>query len=152
MKLHANHRTCPSSRRLICGGCSSRDGRSRRRPRPPVAASATASKWLGRYREGDRELLDRSSRPRRSPSRLPSERVRAIEALRRLRMTAAEIAEMLRAAALDRVAVAEADRARQALAARAARAAQPLRAPPPGRARARRHQAAGPDPRRAATA
>ena len=44
---------------------------------------------------GDRELLDRSSRPRRSPSRLPQQRVQAIEALRRLRMTAAEIAEVL---------------------------------------------------------
>jgi len=40
-------------------------------------------------------LLDRSSRPRRSPSRLPQRRVQAIESLRRLRMTAAEIAEIL---------------------------------------------------------
>jgi transposase len=55
----------------------------------------TASKWLKRYREGERQLLDRSSRPRRSPNRLSSERVRVIEALRRLRMTAAEIAEIL---------------------------------------------------------
>jgi len=55
----------------------------------------TASKWLGRYREGDRELLDHSSRPKRSPSRLSEERVRVIAALRRLRMTAAEIAEIL---------------------------------------------------------
>ncbi len=57
-------------------------------------------------------------------------------------MTAAEIAELLGAAALDGLALAQADRARQALAARAARAAQPLRAPPSRRARARRHQAA----------
>jgi hypothetical protein len=56
----------------------------------------TASKWLCRYREGDVELRDRSSRPRRSPARLPDERVRVIEALRRLRMTAVEIAEILR--------------------------------------------------------
>jgi transposase InsO family protein len=55
----------------------------------------TAAKWLKRFREGDRELLDRSSRPRRSPQRLSAERVRVIEALRRLRMTAAEIAEIL---------------------------------------------------------
>ncbi len=55
----------------------------------------TAGKWLRRYREGDRELLDRSSRPRRSPNRLSLERVHVIEALRRLRMTAAEIAEIL---------------------------------------------------------
>jgi transposase InsO family protein len=50
---------------------------------------------LSAYRAGDRELLDRSSRPHRSPGRLPQQRVRAIEALRRLRMTAAEIAEVL---------------------------------------------------------
>jgi transposase InsO family protein len=55
----------------------------------------TAAKWVARFREGDRVLLDRSSRPRHSPSQLPQERVRAIESLRRLRMTAAEIAEIL---------------------------------------------------------
>jgi transposase InsO family protein len=55
----------------------------------------TAAKWLKRYRDGDHILLDRSSRPRHSPYRLPAERVRAIEALRHLRMTAAEIAEIL---------------------------------------------------------
>jgi len=55
----------------------------------------TAAKWVRRFREGDRLLLDRSSRPRRRPSRLPQRRVQAIESLRRLRMTAAEIAEIL---------------------------------------------------------
>jgi transposase InsO family protein len=55
----------------------------------------TAAKWLNRYRQGDRELLDGSSRPGHSPSRLPQPRVEAIERLRRLRMTAAEIAEVL---------------------------------------------------------
>ena len=40
-------------------------------------------------------LLDRSSAPRARPTQLPAERVRAIEALRRLRMSAAEIAEAL---------------------------------------------------------
>src|SRR5207248_787445 len=55
----------------------------------------TAAKWVRRFRAGDRELLDRSSRPHRSPARLPSQQVEAIEALRRLWMTAAEIAEVL---------------------------------------------------------
>jgi len=55
----------------------------------------TAAKWVSRYRGGDRELLDRSSRPLRSPMRLPQQRVEAIERLRRVRMTAAEIAEVL---------------------------------------------------------
>jgi transposase InsO family protein len=53
----------------------------------------TAAKWLARFRAGDRALEDRSSRPHSSPTRLPERLVRAIEALRRLRMTAAEIAE-----------------------------------------------------------
>jgi transposase len=56
----------------------------------------TAAKWRARYRaEGERGLLDRSSAPRRIPHRTPPERVRSIARLRRLRMTAAEIAEAL---------------------------------------------------------
>lgn len=56
----------------------------------------TAAKWLARWRsEGEAGLLDRSSAPRRRPTQLPADRVKAIEALRRLRMTAAEIAEVL---------------------------------------------------------
>jgi hypothetical protein len=54
-----------------------------------------ARKWVNRYRGGDRVLLDRSSAPRRVANRTPAERVAAIVRLRRLRMTAAEIAETL---------------------------------------------------------
>jgi transposase InsO family protein len=55
-----------------------------------------ARKWVGRYRlEGSAGLLDRSSRPRRVANRTPDERVRLIVAMRRLRFTAAEIAELL---------------------------------------------------------
>jgi transposase InsO family protein len=53
-------------------------------------------KWVGRYRlEGESGLLDRSSAPRRVANRTPAERVEVIVALRRLRFTAAEIAETL---------------------------------------------------------
>jgi transposase InsO family protein len=56
----------------------------------------SAPKWLGRWHaEGEAGLADRSSAPKRVPSRLPADRLGAIEALRRLRMTAAEIAEVL---------------------------------------------------------
>jgi transposase InsO family protein len=58
-------------------------------------SARTVAKWVGRYRAGDHLLLDRSSCPRRSPRRLAQPRVEAIERLRRLRMTAAEIAEVL---------------------------------------------------------
>src|SRR6478672_12774468 len=54
-----------------------------------------ARKWVGRYRAGDRLLLDRSSAPRRVANRTDPERVAVIVKLRGLRMTAAEIAETL---------------------------------------------------------
>jgi len=54
-----------------------------------------ARKWVGRYRSGDLELRDRSSAPRRVANRTPADRVAVIVLLRRLRMTAAEIAETL---------------------------------------------------------
>jgi transposase InsO family protein len=55
-----------------------------------------ARKWVGRYRlEGELGLHDRSSAPRRVANRTAPERVDAIAKLRRLRFTAAEIAETL---------------------------------------------------------
>ena len=56
----------------------------------------TARKWANRYRvEGEAGLLDRSSAPRRQPAATAPERVEAIAALRRVRMTGVEIAEVL---------------------------------------------------------
>jgi transposase len=55
-----------------------------------------ARKWVARYRaDGELGLLDRSSAPTRVANRTAPERVKVIIALRRLRFTAAEIAEML---------------------------------------------------------
>jgi transposase InsO family protein len=55
-----------------------------------------ARKWVGRYRlEGLAGLADRSSAPLRVANRTAPERVEAIVKLRRLRFTAAEIAETL---------------------------------------------------------
>src|ERR687892_2384435 len=55
-----------------------------------------ARKWAGRYRcEGERGLLDRSSAPARVANRTAEDRVQVIVKLRRLRFTAAEIAELL---------------------------------------------------------
>ncbi len=94
MKLHANHRTCPSSRRLIC--CAGAGGGMDARQAAEAAGCSerTASKWLRRYREGDAGCCDRSSRPRRSPAGSQTSGC-GDRALRRLRMTAAEIAEIL---------------------------------------------------------
>jgi transposase len=94
MKLHANARTCPKSRqvmvrRFLAG-----------RPREILAAefavsTRTVSKWVARYRaEGELGLLDRSSAPRRV-QRTDPDRVEAIAALRRLRFSGPEIAELL---------------------------------------------------------
>jgi transposase InsO family protein len=95
MKLHANARTCPNSRRLIV----ERIGAGWSLAEAAEAAGVsdrTAAKWLARWRaEGDAGLVDRSSAPQRVPGRTPALRVEAIVALRRLRMTAAEIAELL---------------------------------------------------------
>jgi transposase len=56
----------------------------------------TVSKWVGRYHaEGKAGLQDRSSAPHTVANRTPEARVEAIAALRRLRMTGPEIAELL---------------------------------------------------------
>jgi transposase InsO family protein len=95
MKLHANARTCPKSRRLLVDRLEG-DWSLRSAAEAAGVSERTAAKWLGRWREeGEPGLEDRSSAPRRVPSRLPDDRLEAIEALRRLRMTAAEIAEVL---------------------------------------------------------
>jgi len=55
-----------------------------------------ARKWVRRYEAaGEAGLVDRSSAPLRVANRTPGERVAVVVALRRLRMTAAEIAETL---------------------------------------------------------
>jgi transposase InsO family protein len=93
MKLHGNARLSPKgrlllARRVLEGGWSL----------AAAAAAAgvserTAGKWVARYRaEGQAGLVDRSSAPRRVPGRTDEARVELIAALRRLRMTGAEIA------------------------------------------------------------
>jgi transposase InsO family protein len=95
MKLHANARTCPRSRRLLVDRLEGEWSLTEAAEAAGVS-ERTAAKWLARWRaEGEEGLLDRSSAPRRRPAQLDADRVRAIEALRRLRMTAAEIAEVL---------------------------------------------------------
>jgi transposase InsO family protein len=96
MNLHGNARTCPRSRRLIVQRVSVEGWTVAAAAQAAGVSARTAAKWLARYRsEGEAGLLDRSSAPRSIPHRTPVERVRAIELLRRLRMTAAEIAETL---------------------------------------------------------
>jgi transposase InsO family protein len=97
MEVHARAPLSPIGRgrvvdRVMCEGWS-------------VAAAAEAAgvtertvyRWLARWRgQGAAGLVDRRSVPGHIPRKTPAERVGAICALRRLRMTAAEIAECLR--------------------------------------------------------
>jgi transposase InsO family protein len=56
----------------------------------------TCSKWVARYRAGSESgLLDRSSAPARVANRTDERRIEAIAALRRLRMSGPEIADVL---------------------------------------------------------
>jgi len=96
MEIHRNAKTCPNSRKLLVQRIESRTWSLAVAAEAVGVSERTAYRWLKRWRdEGDRGLLDRSSRPHRSPTQLPPQKVDAIEKLRRLWMTAAQIAEML---------------------------------------------------------
>ena len=95
MNIHSLARTTPSSRGLIA---------ARRNEGFTEAVVAeqlgidrkTVRKWTRRKRdEGDAGLKDRSSRPLSSPTALPPLWRAAVEALRRLRFTQAQIAKVL---------------------------------------------------------
>src|SRR3989475_3759766 len=96
MKLHANARTCPHSRRLAVERVT-REGWTIAAAAEAAGVSVrTVSKWLRRFREeGEPGLLDRCSAPASVPLRTGEGRVAVIASLRRLRMTGAEIAETL---------------------------------------------------------
>jgi transposase InsO family protein len=59
-------------------------------------SARTCSKWVARYREASEAgLLDRSSAPELVANRTPDRRIEAIAALRRLRFSGPEIADLL---------------------------------------------------------
>lgn len=94
MNIHSLARTTPASRALIA---------ARRDEGIAEAVVAkqlgidrkTVRKWTKRKRDGA-DLFDRSSRPLNSPTALPPEWRAVIEALRRVRFTQAQIADVLR--------------------------------------------------------
>ena len=96
MKLHGNARTCPHSRALVIGRIERKGWTLSAAAEAAGVSVRTVSKWRRRYRdEGEQGLLDRSSAPHRIPQRTSEERVEAIAALRRERLTGWEIAERL---------------------------------------------------------
>jgi transposase InsO family protein len=96
MKLHANAVLGPKGRetmvrRVIDAGWSVTQAAD-----AAGVSDQTCRKWLGRFVvEGPAGLIDRSSVPRTVPSRTSEDRVQVIAALRRLRFTGAQIAEVL---------------------------------------------------------
>jgi transposase InsO family protein len=94
MNLHANAKTCPNSRKLLAKRVIQQGWSHAQAAEAAGVSTRTAAKWVGRYRRGE-PMADRSSAPRRIPARTPAQTIDVIERLRRLRMTAAEIAEVL---------------------------------------------------------
>jgi transposase InsO family protein len=96
MKLHANAPLGPKGRAVMVRRVVE-DGVSLTEAAEAAGVSErTVGKWVRRWRaEGDSGLLDRSSAPDLVHNATPEDRVQAIAALRRLRLTGPEIAEVL---------------------------------------------------------
>ena len=95
MRLHANARLGPRGRAVmverVTAGWSTKEA-----ARSAGVSAQTCRKWVARYRaEGAGGLQDRPSVAHRIPARTAPGRVEAICALRRLRFTGAQIAEIL---------------------------------------------------------
>jgi len=96
MNLHANAALSLKGRRRMVAMVIE-EGRSLAAAAAAAGASErTCSKWVARYRvEGDAGLLDRSSAPRQVANRTDQGTIELICALRRLRFTAPELADLL---------------------------------------------------------
>ena len=96
MKLHGNAALSWSGRRRLAQRVVVEGWTLTAAAEAAAVSVRCARKWVGRYRlDGELGLRDRSSAPRRVANRTAAERVEAIAKLRRLRFTAAEIAETL---------------------------------------------------------
>jgi transposase InsO family protein len=96
MKIHANAPLGPKGRATMVRRVLEQGVALTEAAEAAGVSTRTAGKWVGRYRsEGEAGLLDRSSAPHRVHNATPPERIEAIAALRRLRLTGPEIAELL---------------------------------------------------------
>jgi transposase InsO family protein len=96
MKLHGNAALSWSGRRRLVERVLVEGWTLTAAAAAAAVSVRCARKWVRRYQlEGELGLRDRSSAPRRVANRTTAERVEAICKLRRLRFTAAEIAETL---------------------------------------------------------
>jgi transposase InsO family protein len=96
MKLHGNARLSVKGRELLVDRVLVAGWSLIAAAEAAGISERTARKWLARYRaEGEEGLLDRSSAPLVVANRTDERRVEAIAALRRVRLTGAEIAQAL---------------------------------------------------------
>jgi transposase InsO family protein len=96
MNLHANAALTLNNRRRLARRVCEQGWRLADAASAAEATTRTAQKWSARYRsEGEAGLLDRSSAAKRVWNRTPADRVAAIVALRRLRFSGPEIADLL---------------------------------------------------------
>jgi transposase InsO family protein len=96
MKLHGNARLSVKGRELLIERVEVAGWSLIPAAEAAGISDRTARKWLARYRaDGLPGLVDRSSAPTVVANRTDERRIEAIAALRRLRFTAAEIAELL---------------------------------------------------------
>jgi transposase len=96
MNLHANAALSLKGRRELCRRVVLGERTVSEAAAAAEVSVRCACKWVGRYRaEGEAGLRDRSSAPHQIPHRTSHQRGEAIIALRRLRFTGPEIAEVL---------------------------------------------------------
>ena len=96
MKTHANARLSLKGRELLIDRVQDAGWSLSAAAEAAGISDRTARKWIARHRaEGPEGLLDRSSAPHQVANRTDDRRVEVIAALRRVRMTGAEIAECL---------------------------------------------------------
>jgi transposase InsO family protein len=96
MKLHRNAKLSVKGRELLIERIEHAGWSLTEAAEAAGVSDRTAREWLARYRtDGELGLLDRSSAPMMVANRTDERRVEVIAALRRLRMTAAEIADCL---------------------------------------------------------
>src|SRR3954449_13210663 len=96
MQLHANAALSLNQRRRLVARVVEEGWSLTKAAEAAEVSDRTAAKWVARFRaEGDAGLLDRSSAPAVIANRTDEARVEAIAALRRLRFTGPELAELL---------------------------------------------------------
>jgi transposase InsO family protein/transposase-like protein len=96
MKLHANAALSLTQRRRMVLRVLEQGWTIKAAAAAAETSPRTCGKWVSRYRAGSESgLLDHSSAPQRVANRTDERRVEAIAALRRLRFTGPEIAELL---------------------------------------------------------